>query len=119
MDGGFGAVPRRAGHSQPLAPFSALQWLLWLLCWALTGRYAMLSWRRGGQTLGMRPWRLRVIAADGARAGVARAVAALLVGTASLLLGGLGFWWAWIDRDRLTWHDRASGTRMRREAKRN
>ena len=39
------------------------------------------------------------------------------VGSASLLAAGLGFWWAWIDRDRLTWHDRASGTRMRREAK--
>ncbi|MGH8026984.1 MAG: RDD family protein, partial [Pseudoxanthomonas sp.] len=20
--------------------------------------------------------------------------------------------WAWVDRDRLTWHDRASGTRL-------
>ena len=40
------------------------------------------------------------------------------VGSVSLLLGGLGFWWAWIDRDRLTWHDRASGTRMVRLAKR-
>ena len=35
-----------------------------------------------------------------------------VVGTLSLLAGGLGFWWAWIDRDRLAWHDRASGTRM-------
>ncbi len=41
-----------------------------------------------------------------------------LVGIPSLLLGGLGFWWAWIDRDRLTWHDRASGTRMVRVEKR-
>ena len=40
-----------------------------------------------------------------------------LVGNASLLLGGLGFWWAWMDRDGLTWHDRASGTRMVREAR--
>ena len=30
-----------------------------------TALYAVLSWRRGGQTLGMRPWRLRA-AADGA-----------------------------------------------------
>ena len=40
------------------------------------------------------------------------------VGTASLLLAGLGFFWAWIDRDRLTWHDRASGTRLVRVPKR-
>jgi hypothetical protein len=33
-----------------------------------------------------------------------------------LLLAGAGFWWAWMDRERLTWHDRVSGTRMLREA---
>ena len=38
--------------------------------------------------------------------------------TLSLLLGGLGFWWAWVDRQRLTWHDRASGTRLLRIPKR-
>jgi len=35
----------------------------------------------------------------------------------SLLAAGLGFWWAWIDPDRLTWHDRASGTRLLRVRK--
>ena len=107
-----------AHGSRPLAAFSALQWLLWLLCWLLTGGYAVVSWRRGGQTLGMRPWRLRVFAADGGAPTWRAALVRYLVGTASLLLGGLGFWWAWIDRDRLTWHDRASGTRVRRESKR-
>ncbi|HUH91141.1 MAG TPA: RDD family protein [Lysobacter sp.] len=91
--------------------------LEFIVLWSVTGAYAMASWRRGGQTLGMRPWRLRVVAADG---GVPTWLALLIryvVGNASLLLGGLGFWWAWIDRDRLTWHDRASGTRLRREPK--
>ena len=40
------------------------------------------------------------------------------VGTLSLLPAGLGFWWAWFDRDRLTWHDRASRTRIVRLPKR-
>ena len=30
----------------------------------------------------------------------------------TLLLAGAGFWWALFDRERLAWHDRASGTRM-------
>jgi len=106
-----------AGHAprENIAPFSALQWLLWLACWLLAGLYATSSWRRGGQTLGMRPWRLRVVAADG---GAARWRAVWLryaVGTVSLLAAGFGFWWAWFDRERLTWHDRASGTRLVRE----
>lgn len=105
-----------AGHGvrENIRPFSALQWIEWLCCWLVTGAYAVLSWRRGGQTLGMRPWRLRVIAADGGEASVRALCKRYAVGTLSLLAGGLGFWWAWIDRDRLTWHDRASGTRMQR-----
>jgi len=108
------------GSRENIAPFSALQWLLWLICWLITGGYALLSWRRGGQTLGMRPWRLKVVCADGVNAPDTRAlVIRFVVGTASLLLAGLGFWWAWIDRERLTWHDRASDTRMVRLAKRS
>ncbi|NUO74693.1 MAG: RDD family protein [Lysobacter sp.] len=109
-----------SGHDvhENIAPFSALQWTLWLVCWLLTGAYATLSWRRGGQTLGMRPWRLRLIGADGGAPAWKPLLIRYLVGTASLLLAGLGFWWAWLDRDRLTWHDRASGTRLVREPKR-
>jgi uncharacterized RDD family membrane protein YckC len=99
-----------------IRPFSLLAWLIWLSCWIVTGAYAVLSWGRGGQTLGMRPWRLRVVAADGTSAPARKALLRrYAVGTASLLLGGLGFWWAWFDRERLTWHDRASGTRMVRD----
>lgn len=103
-----------SGHAtrENIAPFSALQWLLWLVCWLITAGYAVLSWRRGGQTLGMRPWRLRVTAPDGGAPTLQALAIRYAVGSVSLLLGGLGFWWAWLDRDRLTWHDRASATRM-------
>jgi len=97
---------------QNIAPFSALQWLLWLCCWLVTGLYATLSWRRGGQTLGMRPWKIAVAGASAARPSWTALWLRYGVGTLSLLCGGLGFWWAWIDRERLTWHDRASGTRL-------
>lgn len=82
--------------------------------WLVTGAYATLSWRRGGQTLGMRPWRLQVVSAAGGAPGWGALWLRYLAGQASLLAAGLGFWWAWFDRGRLTWHDRASGTRMRR-----
>lgn len=97
-----------------IPPFSTLSWMLWLACWLATGLYATVSWRRGGQTLGMRPWRLRLVAADGTVPAWGALWRRFAVGTLSLLLGGLGFWWAWLDRDRLTWHDRASATRLLR-----
>ena len=101
-----------------IAPFSPLQWLLWLCCWSLAGVYAVLSWRRGGQTLGMRPWRLKLIAIHGGAPGWKALWLRFAVGLLSLMAGGLGFWWAWFDRDRLAWHDRASGTRLVRVPKR-
>jgi uncharacterized RDD family membrane protein YckC len=105
-----------AGHPPRanIAPFSGLQWLLWLTCWLLTGAYAVVSWHRGGHTLGMRPWRLRVTALDGGRAGVPALLRRYTMGTVSLALLGAGFWWAWWDPQRLTWHDRVSATRMSR-----
>lgn len=108
-----------AGHAtrENIAPFSGWQWALWAACWGLTGAYATVSWRRGGQTLGMRPWRLRLVAADDAPTPTWAALwIRYAVGTVSLLAGGLGFWWTLWDRDGLGWHDRASGTRLRRTA---
>ena len=104
---------------QNIAPFSAWQWLLWLCCWAVTGAYATISWRRGGATLGMRPWRLRLQTATGQPPTEAMLWKRYVAGTLSLLCGGLGFWWALFDRDRLTWHDRFSGTRLVRLNKQN
>ncbi|KPN06085.1 putative RDD family membrane protein YckC [Xanthomonas arboricola] len=106
-----------AGHParENIAPFSGWQWLLWLCCWIAAGVYATVSWRRGGQTLGMRPWRLSLV---GPQATWRALWVRYAVGTLSLALAGAGFWWAWLDRDRLAWHDRASGTRLQRTPKR-
>ena len=78
----------------------------------ITGAYATLSWRRGGQTLGMRPWRLQVVSTEPGLPTWKALWLRYAMATLSLLLGGLGFWWAWVDREKLTWHDRVSGTRM-------
>ena len=109
-----------AGHDthENIRPLTAWWFVEWALCWLVAGGYATLSWRRGGQTLGMRPWRLYVVGADGVAPGWKTLWLRYAVGTLSLLLGGLGFWWAWFDRERLTWHDRASATRTVRRPKR-
>jgi uncharacterized RDD family membrane protein YckC len=54
----------------------------------------------------------RVVAADGGRPNLAALCRRYAVGSLSLVLGGAGFWWAWIDRERLTLHDRVSRTRL-------
>ncbi|GAB3753830.1 RDD family protein [Lysobacter olei] len=117
----FNAAHYLSGHAarEYIHPYSAWAWALWACCWVATGAYAVLSWRRGGQTLGMRPWRLQVVAVDGGPATLRALRIRYTVGTLSVLAAGLGFWWAWFDRDRLTWHDRISGTRLVRHLKSN
>lgn len=72
-------------------------------------------WMRAGYTPGMRPWRTRIVTAEGRRPGLRAVLTRYLVGWVSLLCLGLGFLWAFGDRDRLMWHDRASGTRIVRD----
>lgn len=78
----------------------------------VSAAYFVLSWRRGGQTLGARAWRVRVVGADGQRPGWRAALLRFGVGWLSLLCLGLGFAWAAFDAEGRSWHDRASGTRL-------
>jgi uncharacterized RDD family membrane protein YckC len=77
---------------------------------ALVAGYFVLSWMRGGQTLGMRPWRLRVVRADGGAVSARQALLRFGMALLSLAPAGLGFWWALFDERRRTWHDLATGT---------
>lgn len=69
-------------------------------------------WTHGGQTLGMRAWRVRVVAPGGSpvtwNAAVRRFFGAIL----SWIALGAGFWSSLFRSDKLTWHDRLSGTRL-------
>ena len=80
--------------------------------WLVAGLYFVISWRRGGATIGMRPWRLKVLAADGHPATLRALWLRYAVATLSLLAAGLGFAWALFDRERRCWHDIVAGTRF-------
>ncbi len=107
------ALAVRPGH-QPFAAWSVGQGALWALCWGVSGAYAVYSWRRSGQTLGMGPWRLKVTDRLGQPASTRALWLRFAVATLSLLALGLGFAWSLFERERRTWHDLASGTVLRR-----
>lgn len=69
-------------------------------------------WRRAGCTLGMQAWRLRLIRADGTRLHWRDAALRFLAALLAWLPLGIGVFWLLVDRDRLTWQDRLSGTRV-------
>lgn len=69
-------------------------------------------WTRPGRTLGMQSWGLQLETMDGQTPSIGRASVRFLAALLSLAPAGLGFVWQLWDPDRLTWHDRISGTRI-------
>ncbi len=69
-------------------------------------------WTHGGQTLGMRAWKIRLVAGGGAPLTWKHAALRYVCAWVSLGLFGLGYFWVWIDRHKRGWHDLASGTRV-------
>jgi len=67
-------------------------------------------WTHGGQTLGMRAWRIRLVDADGGPVRWPRAMLRCIVALFSWICFGAGFWTALFDRQHRTWHDRVSET---------
>lgn len=66
--------------------------------------YFLFSWLRGGQTLAMKAWRIRLVDVTPRKAVVRLIVAALLL--------PISIVWAVFDRDRQFLHDRLAGTRL-------
>ncbi len=69
-------------------------------------------WSTRGRTLGMQSWGLQLEDASGRVPNPWQASIRFAVGIVSLLPFGLGFFWQLVDKDKMTWHDRASGTRL-------
>ncbi|WP_426663047.1 RDD family protein [Rhodanobacter aciditrophus] len=103
-----------------------------LLQGMVVAAYFVASWRRGGQTVGMRPWRIRVSRDDGGTISLQQAVIRVAVAAAPLLLLALapaiglratlwtvlGAWALWFavalfDPRRRTLHDLAADTEVR------
>lgn len=76
------------------------------------GLYFVGSWRRGGQTLAMKTWKLRLVGAGSARITLRQAMLRYACAWPSLLLGGIGILYALLDRERQFLHDRLAGTKL-------
>ncbi len=90
--------------------------LFQIYLWLVIGFYFMWCWLRGGQTLPMKAWKLRVISADGQGITATQATLRYLYAWISLLSLGIGFLWAFIDKDRQFLHDRFARTRIVKSA---
>jgi uncharacterized RDD family membrane protein YckC len=69
-------------------------------------------WTRSGRTLGMQSWGLQLETTDGEQPSLATASLRFFAALLSWAPVGLGFLWSFWDKDKLTWHDRISKTRI-------
>ena len=99
---------------RPVEPGTPDALVVFIALWAAIGAYAVVSWRRGGQTIGMRPWRLQVVTAEGDRPPWRALLIRYMVISLSL---GAALLWCLVDGQRRGLHDLAAGTLLvRRQA---
>lgn len=101
------------GGKQNFIVHAIYQFYLLVICFIYYGGF----WVHGGQTLGLRTWRLKLVSKDGGEITWVDALKRFASALLSLLCLGLGFLWAFFNRDKLTWHDRLSETRLIRVSK--
>jgi len=71
-------------------------------------------WMRTGQTPGMKTWHIRLVTTDNSELSYRHCAIRYAAAVVSIAAGGLGYWWAWSNPERLTWHDLWSNTRLER-----
>ena len=69
-------------------------------------------WTSGGQTLGLVAWKLRVANKNGQNISWNQALIRFITAIFSWGLCGLGFFWILFNKERLTWYDIASKSRL-------
>lgn len=67
-------------------------------------------WTHGGQTLGLKAWKLKVVSNGNAPIKWSQAFIRFIVSPLSWGFFGLGIVWVFVDKQNRTWHDIASKT---------
>jgi len=74
--------------------------------------YLTWCWHKGGMTVGMRAWRVKIEDENGNRPGWGKSTIRFLTALLSAAAIGIGFAWSLVDSRKRTWHDLLSGTRL-------
>jgi uncharacterized RDD family membrane protein YckC len=69
-------------------------------------------WTHGGQTSGMRAWKIKILTLEQKPINWTHALLRFLTAMVSLGFFGLGFLWILIDKNRRGWHDHLSKTAL-------
>ena len=87
-----------------------LLYLIYLTNWSYF--FFVWQWTHGGQTLGMRTWKIKLFSMDSGPISWSVASKRFFLAIVSWLFAGAGFIWVIFDHDKFSFHDRYSGSRL-------
>ena len=70
-------------------------------------------WTHGGQTLGLRAWKIKLTGSDGGGVTWKQALVRFSCALLSWAVCGLGFFWILFDKKKRAWHDLLSNSHIR------
>ncbi len=98
-------------QSERYQPMFSGYWVFLGWLFVLCGFYAWF-WKRGGQTLGMKTWRLQLVSIDAKPLAWTQVLKRLFFGLPSFALLGAGYWYRGFNAEGLCWHDKLSNTQV-------
>lgn len=100
-------LPLNAGEA-----FTAQQFLFPLYLLLVSFFFYAWFWTHGGQTLGLRAWKIKVLTLDRKPITWKQALLRFSIAILSWFFLGLGVLWILIDKNQRSWHDHLSKTAL-------
>ncbi|TAN68933.1 MAG: RDD family protein [Methylobacter sp.] len=100
-------LPLNAGEA-----FTAQQFFFPLYLLLVSFLFYAWFWTHGGQTLGLRAWKIKLLTLEGKPISWKQALLRFMAAILSWGFCGLGFLWILVDENQRSWHDRLSKTEL-------
>lgn len=106
------ALVNATNHGDAIDQSKLYTFFLQLFLSALIILYFGWFWTHGGQTLGMKTWKIKLIANDSQAIHWQQVIIREITAVISWLFLGLGFVWSLFDKQKRSWHDITSNTTL-------
>jgi len=104
------AIANALNHGKAIEPGDTYYPLYVFVIFSLSYLYFAWFWTHGGQSLGMKTWRIQLVSTKNNKISWNTAAIRYFVAIFSWGVFGLGFLWAIFDKNNRCWHDLISKT---------
>jgi len=106
------AIAMALNHGKAIESDDSFRSLYAIFMFSICYLYFSWFWINGGQTLGMKTWRIKMVSSDGRRISWKTTALRFVSAIFSWGFVALGFLWALFDRKNRCWHDLISHTEL-------